>query len=585
VTRHRRRLGVRGRLVVAAAGVLVLVAATLAVVTFLRGERCTAVSVTLTVVAAPSSAPVLEQLAQSWNGDGRTVDGQCTAVAVRSMESHVVSAALGASWDEQRDGPRPDVWNPDSSTWLLVAAGRPDAAAVLPSLPPQSVATSPVVLAMQKPMAEALGWPGRPIGWTDLVGGFANGGTWGRFGHPEWGTLRLGAADPTHSIAGLAGILSTLDIDNDNTLSDQELFSGVAFAQLVSDYTPDTESLVRKFTESGAAEPTTALPAAFPVLERDLAVYAARQPSVTLVPVYPREGTAIADYPFAVLHASWVDATRQRLAAAFLDYLGESAGQRAFAAAGFRNVNHAANSTLLTADRGFQASITQVRRAPTAEGLGQLLGAWTLLQRPTNLLVALDTSGSMNQAVPNTTSTRLQLLQRAAIQGIALLTNHTVVNLWQFSSRLTPTADYRELVPVGPAGENIGQVTRRQAMIGAIQQLTAAGGTGLYDTIDAAYQQMRRTWQPNAQNVMVVITDGKNEDAAGLSLPQLLQRLRQAVRPDQPLQFVGIAVGPQADADALNRVADVTGGRVFVARDETTAIQQIVLAFAGRIAV
>ena len=189
----------------------------------------------------------------------------------------------------------------------------------------------------------------------------------------------------------------------------------------------------------------------------------------------------------------------------------------------------------------------------------------------------------MNDPVPNTALTRLQLLQRAAIQGIALLTNHTVVGLWQFASALTPTTDYRELVPVGPAGEAVGPVTRRQAMIGAIQRLSAAGGTGLYDTVYAAYLQMQKAWQPNAQNVVVVITDGKNEDDVGLTLPDLIQRLRAAVRPDQPLQFVGIAVGPQADAAALQEISTVTGGRTFVARDEVSAIQQIVLAFAGRI--
>lgn len=571
-------------MLIAAGTTLVIAASAVAVVGYLRKEtRCTGASVTLSVVAAPTSAAVLDELAHGWNAAGRSVDGQCTAVAVRSMQSHVVSASLGASWDEQRDGPRPDVWAPDASTWLLVAAGRPDAAALLPTRPSPSLATSPVVLAMQRPMAEALGWPDKPIGWADLVGGFANGVTWAKFGHPEWGALRLGAADPTHSIAGLAGILSTLDGNNDNALSDQELLGGVVFAQLVSSYAPDTETLFRSFSGEGSVDPTKSLPAGFPVLERDLAAYADGSPVVTLVPVYPREGSAVADFPYAVLRAPWVDQVKQHLAQEFLGYAGQPDALRAFAAAGFRHPDRAANSALLTSDRGFLAVIPTERRAPTADGLGALLGAWALLQRATNLLIALDTSGSMNQVVPNAAATRLQLLQRAAIQGIALLTNHTVVNLWQFSSKLTPTADYRPLLPPGPAGEPLGQVTRRQAMIGAIQQLTAVGATGLYDTVDAAYQQMRRTWQPNAQNVMVIITDGRNEDSEGLSLPQLLQRLKASVRPDQPVQFVGIAVGPEADADALNAIAEATGGRTFVARDEVAAVQQIVLAFAGRL--
>jgi Mg-chelatase subunit ChlD len=129
----------------------------------------------------------------------------------------------------------------------------------------------------------------------------------------------------------------------------------------------------------------------------------------------------------------------------------------------------------------------------------------------------------------------------------------------------------------------MGDVTRRQAMVGAIQQLTAKGDTGLYDTILAAYLAMQQAWRPNAQNVLVVITVGKNEDANGISLQQLLEKLKAANRADHPLYVIGIAVGPEADAEALDQITKVTDGRTIVARDELSAIQQIVLAFAGRL--
>jgi hypothetical protein len=82
---------------------------------------------------------------------------------------------------------------------------------------------------------------------------------------------------------------------------------------------------------------------------------------------------------------------------------------------------------------------------------------------------------------------------------------------------------------------------------------------------------------------LVVITDGKNEDANGIGLDELLTKLKAANRPDHPLYVIGIAVGPEADAAALDQIAKATGGRTFVARDEVSAIQQIVLAFAGRL--
>jgi Ca-activated chloride channel family protein len=579
--RQRRQLGWIAGVV---AGALVLGGASGAYLRYGR-DTCGGKPVTLTVVTSPDQFTLMNRLADEWNAKKPSVGGRCTSVTIRPMPSGVVAASLGPRWDEQRDGVRPDVWAPDASAWLMVTSSRPDAAALLPQSAPTSLASSPVVLAMQQPMAQALGWPNREIGWTDLLGGFARGQTWARFGHPEWGPLRLGTADPTKSTAGMAGVLTVLDLDNDNKMGDQELFGAVAFSQLVTSYAEDTDTLLRSYVAPGAAEKAATLPAGFPVLERDLAQYASGSPAIPLVPIYLREGPAFADYPFVVLRAPWVDDLRQRTAAEFLAYLRSPAGQQAYNDAGFRAPDRTAvNTALLSPQRGFRLQLAAPTRVPTVETFGQLLGMWSVLQRPNNVLVALDTSGSMKDPVPGTGMTRLQLLQRAAVEGIVLLTNQTVVGLWEFSTNLTPTTDYRELVPVGLAGDAVpGGMNRRQAMVSAIQHLQANGGTGLYDTIYAAYQRMQQAWQPNAQNFLFVITDGKNEDRAGLTLPQLTAQLKQAVRPDRPLPIVGIAVGPEADANALNEVTKVTGGRTVIARDDVSAIQQIVLAFAGRI--
>src|SRR5690606_991840 len=117
----------------------------------------------------------------------------------------------------------------------------------------------------------------------------------------------------------------------------------------------------------------------------------------------------------------------------------------------------------------------------------------------------------------------------------------------------------------------------------AIQGLSADGGTGLYDTIYDAYRTMLRAWQPEAENLLVVITDGKDEAHAGRSLPELLDELRAVMREDRPLPVIAIAVGPEADAAALTQITEVTGGRTVIARDDLSAVQDVILAFAGRI--
>ncbi len=574
IIRHRAKNNHGFRWIASLTCAALLIAAG-AVIAYQRyGSSCSQTPISLTIVASPDQVGVMGRMAADWSAANTEMDGQCLGeIAVRPMAPAAVATALGSGWDVGRDGPRPDVWAPDSSLWLLAATA--EAKAVLPASAP-SIATSPVIMAMQRPMAEAFGWPAKPLGWNDLLQGFIGGQTWARFGHAEWGPMRVGLPDPTFSTDGLAAVLSALDLNNDNRMSDEEILGGVTFSQLVTSVAPDAGSLL--------AQNLLDQPGAVPVSEQQLATFLAAHPQSTMVPVYPSDGVAYADYPYVVLRAPWVEGTRSKMAAAFLDYLRGEQGVRVYGEAGFRDVNHVLPANpVVTGQRGFKAEKSSIVRKPTPESMGQMLGMWAVLQRPNNVLVALDTSGSMNAIVPGTAQRRLEMLQRAAIQGISLLNNQSTIGLWQFATELTPTADYRELVPVGKAGEMLGPYTRRQAMAGAIAGLQADGDTGLYDTILAAYLSMSESWQAKAQNVLVVITDGKNEDKAGISLEQLTERLKAAVRPDRPLTVIGIAVGEAADADTLDAITKITGGRTFVARDDATAIQQVVLAFAGRI--
>jgi Ca-activated chloride channel homolog len=83
--------------------------------------------------------------------------------------------------------------------------------------------------------------------------------------------------------------------------------------------------------------------------------------------------------------------------------------------------------------------------------------------------------------------------------------------------------------------------------------------------------------------MVMFLTDGRNEDDSGLDQAELIRRLQRESRPDRPTPILGIAVGPAADAGAMTKISQATGGRTFVARDDADALQQIVLAFAGRL--
>jgi Ca-activated chloride channel family protein len=535
---------------------------------------CTGPASTLTIASSSAQFPALTSLARSWTESVPAVDGRCVGVTVALKESSQVAAALGA-WDEARDGARPDVWIPDSSLWVLIASSRPDTKDMLPVDPP-SIATSPVVLALRRTVAQALGWPQRKLGWDDVLGAFSRPDMWTGLGHPELAQLRLGMTDPTVSTAGLAFILMVLDRDADGVLSDAELTSGVGFSQMLDGFAADTSALV-----SGQQDSPVAV---FPALEREVAVHDLTKPAVELVPVYAHQAPIVMDFPYAVLTTSWVDNLDRAVANQFLQYVRGPQGRKVLSAEGFRGPDQGIGPEAdLPSELGFEAGVATARANPAPEALSQLITDWTALQRQSNILAVLDTSGSMDEAVSGTGLTRLQLLQQTAVAGFGLLNTQSNIGLWQFSLNQTPTSDYRELVPYGPLSGTVGPVPRRQALIGAVQGLRAGGGTGLYDTTYAAFKAIQAHWEPNDTNAILLITDGKDQDDNSIGLAELLRRLTQEMQPDRPTPIISIAVGPDADAEALRQISRVTGGRTFVVRDANAAVQTLILAFAGRL--
>lgn len=71
-----------------------------------------------------------------------------------------------------------------------------------------SLLLSPVVIAMWRPMAEALGWPGKPVGWADILALARDERGWAALGHPEWGRFRFGHTHPEFSNSGLISLLA-----------------------------------------------------------------------------------------------------------------------------------------------------------------------------------------------------------------------------------------------------------------------------------------------------------------------------------------------------------------------------------------
>ncbi|WP_433252720.1 extracellular solute-binding protein [Streptosporangium sp. CA-135522] len=542
-------------------------------------KACGGDGITLTVAASSEKAELLRTIAAGYNG--RKVGGRCADVVVETKASGGAMQALARGWDERQDGPRPDVWSPASSGWVALLQQRvaQSDAASLVAVENPSIAKTPLVIAMPKPMAEALGWPGKELGWSDLLDLAA--GSWAKYDHPEWGQFKLGKTNPNFSTSGLnatvgayfaaTGLSGDLSEKNVADPKARDFVRGVE--RSIVHYGDTTLTFLSNLQRADDAGAGLSYISAVAVEEKSVWDYNQGNPTgdpktlgkhgkpkVPLVAIYPKEGTLSSDNPYAVLAAPWVDDAKRQVAADFLKHLQAPEQQRRFAEFAFRSYEGKPGE-LITEANGLQpAEPKTTLSAPAPNVLDKVLASWADLRKPANVLMVIDVSGSMGASVPGTGRSKLDLAKQAAINALPQFGPHDKVGLWMFSTQRDGAKDYLELAPL-----NTVDTAQRKDLRSRLEGLTPDGGTGLYDTALAAYRHVRDRHSGDAINAVVFLTDGKNEDANSLSLENLLPDLRtESV--EESVRMFTIAYGQDADLDVLRKISETTSAAAYDSR-------------------
>src|ERR671912_1746570 len=71
-----------------------------------------------------------------------------------------------------------------------------------------SIVRTPLVIAMWEPMAEALGYPKRKLGFDDILRLARSDKGWGAYGRPEYGAFKLVHTNPDFSTSGLSAVVA-----------------------------------------------------------------------------------------------------------------------------------------------------------------------------------------------------------------------------------------------------------------------------------------------------------------------------------------------------------------------------------------
>jgi hypothetical protein len=295
------------------------------------------------------------------------------------------------------------------------------------------------------------------------------------------------------------------------------------------------------------------------------AVYAAHAAGESeLMAVYPAGGSPVLDYP--VVRVGEPSGEQRRAVDAVIAALTSDRARAAAAEAGFRDPDGAAPPA--AEEHGIRDEAPESVALDPTEVTG-LFNRLAALAAPSRILAVVDVSASMEAVVG--TGNRATLARDAAKSALALIPGRSAIGLWVFARELDGAVDWQELVPIRTLESEIDGRTQRdilQEQADTFPTRLSPGGTGLYDTVLAAMRKARVDFDPTAVNSVVIITDGQDEDGNSIGLDPLLATLAAEADPARPVKVIGIALGPDADLSALQRIAETTGGEAYSAVDE-----------------
>jgi Ca-activated chloride channel family protein len=465
------------------------------------------------------------------------------------VEGEVVSS--GEAQSKIADGRlEPVIWSPASSLWgrlLNFDADRPLAADDNPS-----IVRTPLVIAMWEPFARALGWPRKQIGFEQVIRLARSNQGFAEFGHPEFGSFKYVHTNPDFSTSGLSAVVAEYyaATGKKEGLTEADIRNSKA-RRIVRDiersivhYGDTTLFIADQMRANGPGYASAVAMEEVTLLDFNKR----RGPQPKLVALYPPEGTFYSDNPFIVLNAPWVSTAQREAARRFGEFLAERISPEVAAGSGFRPADLDQEPVApVSKENGVDpAQPERVLGLPEPRVLDRLKKTWREDRKPANVLLIVDTSGSMND------ENRLVRAKEGLDVFFDQVGSQDSVGLTIFSDRIQP------LIPVGPFAENEEQLRN------TVQDLIADGGTAIYDATINGFDQVRSQASPERITAVVLLTDGEDTDSAA-SAEQAVQAVKAQGDSNNQVRVFTIAysAGAVGAAEALEAIAQASGGQPY----------------------
>jgi Ca-activated chloride channel homolog len=506
-------------------------------------------AVRVTFAYSTEKPPLLDPLIERFNAarhevGGRQVFVDATPIASGEAETRIARGSL-----------KPVAWSPASSLWGRLLEYEADRDLV-PDRGP-SIVRTPLVIAMWEPMARALGWPRKKIGFAELLELARSGAGWSEFGQPQWGSFKLVHTNPDFSTSGLSAVVAEYyaatgkreDLTEDDVTDSGARKIVRDLERSIVHYGDTTPFIAEQMRAHGPGYASAVAMEEVTVLEFNRR----RGGQPRLVALYPAEGTFYSDNPFIVLDGDWVSPEQRRGAEAFRRFLVEEITPEVAARAGFRPADVKTPPVPpVSEENGVDpAQPTRVLDLPEPRVLARLKETWREDRKPANVLLVLDTSGSMGQEgrLFNAKKGVQAFLDQAAPQDR--------VGLTTFNDEVRP------VLPIGSVRENRAQLKE------TVSGLIAEGGTAIYDVTAAAFASVKRAAGGGDRiNAVVLLTDGEDTDS-DKTLEDVLPELDQGDT-ENPVRVFTIAYSAEAEGarQALERIAAASGGKSYTGDTE-----------------
>jgi Ca-activated chloride channel family protein len=511
-------------------------------------------TITIDVKANASLEPWLQKAVGRFNqARVRTAAKKIVRVNLSAEESGQAVVSLTSVT------PLPAVWIPDSEVWAIVLANRKQPAYQGNCV---SVATSPLVIALWRPVAESLGWPSRSLGWLDIGSLGADPTAWAYYSGGRFGpNLRIGHTHPGLSATGASALLAIVQAatSKKEAVTVQEIQQPIVQASLrtfegsVSSFSTSTDALGQTMSERGVSYLGAAV-----MYESTVLSYGDKEPG--LVPIYPFEGTFVATHP-ACINGS-ADEEIKEAATLFRDFLLGKDAQQLAVSSGLRPVNtQVAIGAPLDAAHGVDLTQPKIAFAqPGVDAIYAVQQVWQSARKSVNLVMIIDRSGSMQ-------GDKINNVRQAAMQFVQQMGDDDMITVITFSDRATTVVNKQQ---VGMTRAKVVEI------IGAIQ---AGGNTALYDAIGNGAEVIAQSGSSQRNNAMVVLTDGLDNSSKLYHLDQDLIKLATA----KDTTVFTIAYGSDADRKMLTDLAQKANGNFYLGNEANIAsiYQEMSAAFGG----